>query len=641
ALGTIDPALCDTPVPEGGRIWDLRGVRLMAKRALNVNTWLVGDTTLRNSFLEFREYLGVPFFTYEGNAAGRLRVGYVGDPQNPQPDEGLRVTGRFEVGGPPLDETAKGPTVELEKLVVDNGAEFILSDGVNVRIGDYVEPTNHSVPAAATFENEASLRYGQRLGSALTNQPITTFEVSNQYDAPRQPALWFKGNSYIAKSSDLEPCSETPSEEMELVLRTHLDIEGVLSRSPAIAWNTGDVDLRLLAPVNSGNYDCSDESTCHAEIEVIAADSCNIWFTDVCYRRCLKHWRKLFIDVVAGEKVPTRFVDRHDNHQPNSGGCNDPLPPEAMYVEGDVEINDNANPLQPFVDLNGLKLYYGGALVGDANTGFHNGELIPLIKTEWGDFNGDCVVDADDEALFPLRGTWGPVVPRISATNPLHDFDGDCDVDEVEYDLFYERKNAGYVAQNCMAEPQPTLNCPDVFRGLPTDGGPFGYPAPLSPGLAELFCVPQTTDAMALLITGDSSNPDVECVSLYVQPDGRLDTNSVYRFSSEWSQVWITDEEIIPSSQYYIQAEYAPGLLSMASPFTTALWGDTTGDNFVDVDDLICMLSAFGNTFFESCTLQSADISPCQTDHIVDVDDLVLFLGAFANEPYPCQSPCP
>ena len=88
-------------------------------------------------------------------------------------------------------------------------------------------------------------------------------------------------------------------------------------------------------------------------------------------------------------------------------------------------------------------------------------------------------------------------------------------------------------------------------------------------------------------------------------------------------------------------------LLSQAAgPY---LQGDTDGSGLVDIDDLICVIGAFGYDFPGQCALDLADIYPCTSggamgNGIVDVDDITALNEAFAGQSQcinpirPCQN---
>ncbi len=68
-------------------------------------------------------------------------------------------------------------------------------------------------------------------------------------------------------------------------------------------------------------------------------------------------------------------------------------------------------------------------------------------------------------------------------------------------------------------------------------------------------------------------------------------------------------------------------------------WGDADNDTSVNLDDILCMLDAFGG-FFPECTLQTVDLALCRPDGEIDLDDILAILDAFGSVPYSCPYPC-
>jgi hypothetical protein len=128
-----------------------------------------------------------------------------------------------------------------------------------------------------------------------------------------------------------------------------------------------------------------------------------------------------------------KLVDDHVNSPSSTTARESADPPEALYIRDDIILH-NAGPAA--VDLNHLRLYYGGTLTVHGADAFVNGQPIPLIQTEYGDFNGDCIIDAADETIFLSMPGGGE---SVHAAIPILDYDGDCDVDDVERDLFHQR----------------------------------------------------------------------------------------------------------------------------------------------------------------------------------------------------------
>jgi hypothetical protein len=521
-------------------------------------------------------------------------------------------------------------------LLVDPQAQLILAEGAELTVERLSAGLLASAPAGATFENGASLRYGPLYG-----QPISRLEVHDWFAGPgRFPKLQFKANSYITTELPIDPLTEGIVQELLLTLYVHFDIESKVSWPPALSWHTGDVDLAIEA---------TGTLVPPVQMECIASDSCNIWFTDVPEPRCLKHWRSL---TIGGNYVLNlELVDHHDNHQPNAVPCGDSAPTEAMYVLGDISAED-IDDGQSTVNLNGLRLYYGGSIpVWTSGSPFLSvgGEPFPLIKTNWGDFDGDCDIDVEDALLFPLSNAVPPVTYNLLATNPLFDHDGDCRIGEHEYELFYCRFSgecpmswttcnggAGGVALVC----PPTPRAPEFGQGFFVPAAGFAQAQTIA------ICIPVGIgpNSIAIRVKGSDLDSTVACVDQYVQADGTLAPSADYQPADSWETIRVADPNIVPNAQYELQIEYATGLLSLPAIVTTRLWGDADGSGVVDVADILCLLDLFGGASIPSCNPGSGDFYPCVPDEVIDISDILAVLDAFAGIqfsavcPMPCES---
>jgi hypothetical protein len=538
----------------------------------------------------------------------------------------------------------RGPSIDAEKLLVRASGNLTIDDGTLFSITAW-DLEGHLAPVAADFQPLSSLRYGHD-GPPPPEDPngpkSNTLTVDMREASGRQPAMHLQGGSYI--TTKLPRGEDAQVQQLTLDLQVHLDVEGILSQAPAVAWDTTTVDLKI----RPGTLD--DGNPPPVETEAIAADACNVFFTDLPTgpAPCLKYWRSLTVGEFSPyQEQPTmRLVDNHDNHRPNKSSCGAAPAPEAMYIAGDVFVEGWTDYL-PLIDLNGMNLYYGGMIDYGGSVGpfsqslFTNGSAIPLIKTHWGDFNGDCVIDGADAALFPFVF---PGVPTIRARNPMFDFDGDCKIGQLEYDEFYNRlaSMGGVLIPGCTGGPgelQPT-NC--AIHSGSLFSPPCQMSIPRIPRYAPLT-IPDEEAEVALLVKGDPANPAVACVSQYVQADGRLDNEPHYELPAEWGCVYIGDSEIIPATTYLVQAEYGSGLLSDPATVTTGPWGDTDGNLNVDVGDILCVVDAFGGTYSgNSCTQHSADLAQCVPDGQIDVSDVLSAIDAYAGVPFTsvCLAPC-
>jgi len=150
------------------------------------------------------------------------------------------------------------------------------------------------------------------------------------------------------------------------------------------------------------------------------------------------------------------------------------------------------------------------------------------------------------------------------------------------------------------------------------------------------------TDPVALRVRGDSDNPSVSCVSLYVQPDGTLGLAPVFRMPAEWGTQQIRSPALIPTATYRVQGDCGTAgnpNLTQPTTVTTWRWGDVNNSGTVDLDDILCELDGFAGV--SQCALAALDLLGCTPDGAIDLDDILSVLDAFGNEPYPCAATCP
>ncbi len=169
-------------------------------------------------------------------------------------------------------------------------------------------------------------------------------------------------------------------------------------------------------------------------------------------------------------------------------------------------------------------------------------------------------------------------------------------------------------------------------------------------GSRHLLVTPITPAMQALLVTGDPLNPDISCVSKYVQEDGMLGDDPVFATAATWGTVAVRGPEIIPSalqpgpvSTYYVEAQCGTSF-SPPVAVDTWMWGDVCSppNNRVDIDDILAVIHVFQSDYTWA-TLEQADLSPCTPNGIVDIDDILADIQAFQSKPYTdtgCDVPC-
>lgn len=410
-----------------------------------------------------------------------------------------------------------GPRLKTASLRVDPGGKIILRDGSELTVGpigpeqaetgeffeypddakDILAPWHTWDPHEGVFDGSllgaASLRYGRSLDIALPllgqeagdpGERISLFEAqghprtdpsqAEETKLPRNlPPLIFTNGAFIAPEVSL---ATDDSQALRLRLQVNLQIESRLSSLPGRSWDTSQVDLSanvntagecLLPPIVE--LDCDDDTAvlCPIELEAIASDDGPVWFIDLPsgVPSCRKFWRSFRLGEQNGYETYTRLVDRFNNHLPDPNNPTGlPCENEAMYVLGDVKIFDTGGlPLR----LGDHKLYYGGDL-------FVGPELLPwappawlpvcpaenivkLVKTVYGDFNGDCEIDEDDLCIWEM---YHPLNPSLRKTPRAYfDYDGDCLVGPTDWQVFNERLHwpGGFDTQ--CAPRDPVVGC--------------------------------------------------------------------------------------------------------------------------------------------------------------------------------------
>lgn len=156
--------------------------------------------------------------------------------------------------------------------------------------------------------------------------------------------------------------------------------------------------------------------------------------------------------------------------------------------------------------------------------------------------------------------------------------------------------------------------------------------------------------AVALLVAGVDLS--VSCVSLYVQSDGTLAPNPVFKSPTGpdgWGTAHVRGLEIIPSTTYIVETECDTGLgigRSAAASDTTWQWGDTDNSGgLVNILDITWVVDAFQG-IFANATLYGTDLwgigsDDCPPQLRISIIDITRDLEAFQQFPFPCDDPCP
>lgn len=155
---------------------------------------------------------------------------------------------------------------------------------------------------------------------------------------------------------------------------------------------------------------------------------------------------------------------------------------------------------------------------------------------------------------------------------------------------------------------------------------------------------PGGTSPIALLVKGDPGDPDVACVSSYVQANGTLASTAVFQTPAQWgATVFAGDSEIVQTTSYTVQIDTGtPGSPVLSSPLgsTTWKWGDPNNSGFINLSDILCVLNGFSGSF-AVCSFHANDFQGIVPNHLINLEDILAVLTAFGGSLYPHPSPCP
>lgn len=153
----------------------------------------------------------------------------------------------------------------------------------------------------------------------------------------------------------------------------------------------------------------------------------------------------------------------------------------------------------------------------------------------------------------------------------------------------------------------------------------------------------QALDPVTLLVEGESLDPDVGCVSLYVQADGRLAPEPFFQLPDVWGTIFVTGSAVRPNTTYHVSTGCSLQTLAAVSgsaSVTTWVWGDTDGDGDVGVDDIIRIIDGARGIFSGGTLPEHVNLAPCEPDDVIDERDEAAGRDAFNGVPFPCAELC-
>jgi hypothetical protein len=332
----------------------------------------------------------------------------------------------------------------------------------------------------------------------------------------------------------------------------------------------------------------------------------------------------------------TFLLDRYSNHLPTPG-----LTPVRITIP----IDCNNNGVEDSVDLargtsrdcneNGIP---DECDVADGTSEDCDGNIEP----------DECQLDCDldqipDACELPPLGN--------SSDCNRNDVPDECDV----ADGTSEDCNTNIIPDNCETDCNLSGapdDC-DILAGTSTDLDGNGVPdeCDAMPDADAAGCrylaitPPPGTEPVALYVTA----PSYPCLTRYITPDGHLSLTRSYLLPDAWGTVYVSDPDLVPDVQYYIQTEIG-GQWSAPARVVTARWGDVTGwyidgqweppNGGVNILDATAALARFVN-LPDAPPLPACDLQPERPDGVVDIQDIMYIIDAFRGFPYPFDDPAP
>ncbi len=257
------------------------------------------------------------------------------------------------------------------------------------------------------------------------------------------------------------------------------------------------------------------------------------------------------------------------------------------------------------------------------------------LATFWG-FPWEAVTDPDDRlALMTAVLDWCSG-PRFDDCNN-NDTPDAVDISEGTSDDC----NANEVPDECDVVDGTS---PDDNENSIPDECEILAPAVEAEGSRYIAVTAQPQDLtlpLALWLTGDPTDPNLSCLSAYVQADGTLDETPVFQTPSEWGTLYLSGEAIVPSGTYHLQEELVGGSRSEVAGSTTYRCGDVDDNGEVDIDDILYVIRGFQSDFSHA-SLEATDVAPCVPDGSIDIDDVLQVIRGFQSIPYDsiCPMPC-
>ncbi|MBN4058840.1 cytochrome c [bacterium AH-315-J04] len=226
-------------------------------------------------------------------------------------------------------------------------------------------------------------------------------------------------------------------------------------------------------------------------------------------------------------------------------------------------------------------------------------------------------------------------------------FPVDCTLDSHCDDGLFCNGAETCVSRFCVAGTDP---CPGEFCEESIDVCISGNcPDPIASGVGSRHVridPAAIAQPVAFRVDGGTNDPNVFCLSAYLQIDGSLGALPAFQLPDDWGTIFVRDESISPNSTYTVRADCGDAVTadySFAQSATTNLWGDVDSNSIVNAADILTVVKGF-QLDFTLATLEEMDLEPCVPNGIINSADILQAVKAFQLVQFSamsCQQVCP
>ncbi len=132
-----------------------------------------------------------------------------------------------------------------------------------------------------------------------------------------------------------------------------------------------------------------------------------------------------------------------------------------------------------------------------------------------------------------------------------------------------------------------------------------------------------------------------ETILGFIQEEGSLGPVPVEKTAQEWGTVHVSGASVIPNQEFLVSGTFLNGV-AVTFDIGSALtwhWGDVTGDNVVNLNDILKVLQDFAcsncSGILSSDLVGGSGVANSSPDGIVNLSDILAVLLAFGGQQFP------